>query len=216
MKFKKLRELILKEFKNRLKEKEKAIKTKEGLKKVVEYTLNKKEQYKGTLEEQQKKTLIAVQRKLNKQCLDKLDFIKSIEEADTLKNPLIITLEWTKSRMWGSNPRAYTNYGFEGESIGGCGYCKTSTATGQALNNFKPILKLLYAKKEKWFKDNPNKKFTEDIKREYLGYGSGYSILPIFEGGVGVSSHENIIKGLGLKWECIVNTKNTNVFRIAK
>ena len=52
------------------------------------------------------------------------------------------------------------------------------------------ILKLLYTFK--------NKKMTakKTNSRDLLGYGSGYGVLPYFEGGVGASSLMNIFKKL--------------------
>lgn len=133
--------------------------------------------------------------------------IDEIEQSKDFSGEFIITVEWKKSYMWGSNPRAYTNAGFESNSIGGCGYDKLSTATSQALNSNKSLLKLLYEKKN----DNIDKS-----NHELLGYGSGYGIMPYFEGGVGISSHQRIIKGLGLKMQSITSTKNTDVFLITK
>jgi len=209
MVFKNIRNAVLDEYKKRLTIQEEKIKTEEGLNYCVKWVLNKRISYKGSFEEQQKKCLIALQNKYNKECLKELDFIKSIEESDDLRNPLIITIEWKKSRMWGMNPKAYTNYGFEGESVGGCGYCKLSTATAQALNSNKAILKLLFKKEERRLKEGKAE------RRAYIGYGSGYYAIPRFEGGVGVSSHEHIINGLGLKWENVTDTSQTNVYRIA-
>jgi hypothetical protein len=138
--------------------------------------------------------------------------IKLIEDAKDFGGIFVITVELKKSRMWGSNPRAYTNYNFEGESIGGCGYDKLSTATAQALNSNLSILKLLYTKQDTWLKEH---EFTGD-NSEALEYGVGYNVLPAFEGGVGVSSHERVIKGLGLSWMNVTSTSNTDVFMITK
>ena len=133
--------------------------------------------------------------------------IIAIEQAPDFSGDFIITVEWTKSRMWGNNPRASTNTGFEGSSNGGCGYDKSSTATAQALNSNKSILKLMYAKKNK----NLNKS-----NHELLGYGSGYSLLPLFEGGVGISSHIRILEGVGLSMKTIADTKSVDVYSITK
>lgn len=205
MEFKLIRESVIKELNKRYLIN---IQTEEELKKELGF-YNKN--YIGNFEKQKDKLLKFVRKRRNKEIDDKLSFIKTIEEAKDFSGELIITLEWKKSYMWGSNPRAYTNYGFNGESIGGCGYCKTSTATAQALNNHLPILKLLYKKEE----ERLNKKPFKD-RRDFIGYGSGYSALPIFEGGVGVSSHEYIIKNLGLKMRCITNTSQTDVYLIKK
>lgn len=133
--------------------------------------------------------------------------IDEMENAKDFSGEFIITVEWKKSHMWGSNPKAYTNAGYESSSIGGCKYDKLSTATAEALNSNKSILKLLYEKK------NAN---IDKSNHELLGYGSGYGILPQFEGGVGVSSHIRIIEGIGLKMQTITSTKNVDVFLITK
>lgn len=135
---------------------------------------------------------------------DRQDII-SIENAPDFSGEFIITVEWKRSKMWGSNPKAFTNKGFKGSSIGGCGYDKLSTATAQALNSNKSILKLLYKKK------NNN---LEKHNHELLGYGSGYDLLPAFEGGVGVGSHQQIINNIGLKMVTITSTPNVDVFLI--
>lgn len=178
--------------------------------------------YQGTEEQQKHKIKSWILKKSEERTKEELNQLKSILECDLsdFPNPLIITLEWKKSYMWGLNPRSSTNYGFEGTSIGGCGYCKTSTATAEALNSYKPLMKMLYLRKEKelkkFLKDNPDKNNKNNFNREVLGYGSGYSILPHFEGGVGVSSHQNIIEGLGLEWKNITFTDHTNVYMISK
>ena len=226
MKFNKLRQAILKEIDERyFKATSKAINSEDGLKEELSFY---GKQYKGTYEEQLKKFSAYLNKRMWKERKEELNKIQEVEEADKFglgRNKLIITIEWKTSRMWGNNPRAYTNYGFGGESIGGCGYDKQSTATAQALNSYKPLLKILYARKEKELK-NLKKEYTEQngfkgttqghINAEVLGYGSGYGILPTFEGGVGVSSHKRIIEGLGLKMEQITDAKHTDVFIIEK
>ena len=138
---------------------------------------------------------------------EKISQIASIEEAPDFSGEFVITIEWKKSRMWGSNPSASTNQGFEGSSIGGCGYDKLSTATAQALNSNKSLLKLLYEKK------NAN----IDIKNHVLlGYGSGYDILPQFEGGVGYECYKHILEKLGINMRRITNTDSIDVFMITK
>ena len=58
--------------------------------------------------------------------------------------------------------------------------------------------------------------FKNGINRAKLGYGSGYGILPHFEGGVGVSSHERILNNIGLTLDHISDTKSTDVYIIRK
>lgn len=211
---------IRKEHKTNLEKNLKQIETKEGLNTSLRWN-NKT--YKGKIKEKLSKHLI---NKSNKSLAEDLAQVDKISKAQDLPNPFIITLEWKKSYMWGMNPRAHTNYGFEGSSIGGCGYCKTSTATAEALNSYDYIIKLLYFKEEKRlnFNDQQTKKNkifkTKEHKikerREFLGYGSGHSILPSFCGGVGVNSHQNIIEKIGLKWMNVSSTKHTDVYMITK
>lgn len=171
--------------------------------------------YKGTEAEQKKKFLKYLKDYYAKRLNNDLNILKSVERAGTFKEEFIITVEWKKSRMWGSNPRAYTNEGFVSESIGGCGYCKLSTATAQALNSNLKLLKLLYAKKEKALNKPKYKKMNNNtLHREVLGYGCGYGILPQFEGGVGISSHQTIIENIGLKMRNITSTSSTDVYLI--
>ncbi len=178
--------------------------------------------YKGTEEQQREKlkrwfekTFIKARQEFNQQ-------IKAVEDASDFGNQLVITVEWKKSYMWGHNPRAYTNYGFVGSSIGGCGYCKHSTSTAEALNSHLPLLRLLYAKEDARLRAFNRSKLKEEDKRKFLsrrailGYGAGYGILPSFEGGVGVSSHGRIVKNLGLVWRDITSTSKTDVHLITK
>lgn len=149
-----------------------------------------------------------------------LKLIEDAQNAPDFGGQFIITVEWVKSRMWRSNPKSFTNFGFESGSISGCGYDKLSTAAAQALNSHLPFLKLLYLKKDKEIKEYLEKNKDSDSKngfnRYVLGYGSGYNILPHFEGGVGVSCHQEILKRLGLVMEHITDTKNTDVFLIKR
>lgn len=171
--------------------------------KLAEYCTRSKTKYKHP----EKSIPRKFKRDMDKEIVEVKAKIKEISEAPDFAGEFIITVEWIRSRTWGANPRAYTNKGFESSSIGGCGYDKLSTATAQALNSNKSILKMMYAKK------NENISIRN---HELLGYGSGYGILPSFEGGVGTRSHIRIIEGLGLKMETITSTKNTDVFLIKK
>lgn len=205
MEFKILRKAVLSSIESRFNKTVENLNTEEGLNKEMgyygkEYIKNPKEKFIKFLEGRKQKEIS-----------EELHKIKCVEEADDFKGDFIITLEWKKSYMWGSNPTAYTNYGFNGESISGCGYCKTSTATAQAINSHNPILKLLYTKEEKRLR-----KINKVDRCDFIGYGSGYHTLPKFEGGVGISSHERIIEGLGLNMKTITNTSQTDVYLISK
>lgn len=123
--------------------------------------------------------------------LKRIDTIK--KASDNVQN-ITINVNWVKNPTWGYNPHAtiYTNNGDITEgSASGCGYDKESAAIAEALNKNNDILKLLYIAKNK--KMTAKKTNNHDI----LGYGSGYGVLPYFEGGVGVSSLLYIFKKLG-------------------
>jgi hypothetical protein len=188
------------------------IKTDEGLKERMKW---EHKTYKKNEREQFTKFLT---NKYQKELDEKIQMLEAINNAPNLPNPLVVTVEWKKSRMWGSNPRAHTNYGFESDSIGGCGYDKLSTALAEALNSCLPVMKEVVKLKEKRMNTPEGKKLRADgentFNRQVLGYGSGYGMIPHFEGGVGVESHRTIIENAGFVFEHPVSTDNTDVFII--
>lgn len=190
------------------------LKTEEGLNKWLQWE-NKK--YKINPKD---KFIKYLKNKRQKEIENQHKYISEIENASDFSGDFIITIEWKKSAMWRSNPTAYTNYGFTSRSIGGCGYDKQSTATAEALNSHLPILKLLFSKKDSelldYIKNHPESDIKNGYNRAVLGYGSGYNILPKFEGGVGVDSHKRILENLGLQMRHIANNRNSDVFLIAK
>ena len=205
-----LKNELINEYKRDLHRQLKQIKTEEGLKNLMSF-------YGRVYKNNSKEKLIKYLTKQNEKRLNAyLNQIEVISKAEDFKEDFVITIEWKKSRMWGSNPKAYTNEGFTSESIGGCGYCKLSTATAYALNSNLSILKLLYEKKNRDIKNFKGKDKKNSYNREVLGYGSGYNVLPSFEGGVGVRSHEIICEGVGLVMEQISDTNSTDVYLIKK
>jgi hypothetical protein len=174
------------------------------------YAKTYKKNYKDKMEAYIHKTSDAELQKQLLKCLQ-------VEDEKDFDSELIVSIEWTKSRMWGSNPRALTNFGFEGSSIGGCGYDKTSTATAGALNSDKRILKLMYTIKNEFLAYNQKTTLSQnEINQKLFGYGAGYSILPAFDGGVGVSCHQSICEQIGLKMRSISDTKTSNVYIVSK
>ena len=158
----------------------------------------------------QKQIYKSIEREVNK--------IKTVFNAGKLIS-VKISIEWKRSQMWGSNPKAEawctyidengnTNSHYvQSGSIGGCGYDKQSTAVAECLNQFNEVLKLLYVAKDK----NPNAK-----NNEILGYGAGYGILPSIEGGVGVSCYNRIFEPLGYNFNTVASGKSFDVYTITK
>ena len=116
---------------------------------------------------------------------------------------LTVSVEWRKSRTWGANPTATAYIYGENAHTGtasGCGYDKESAAVAEALNQSPAVMKVLYQAAEKALADG--KSFTRFSNGNVhwgnvLGYGSGYAIVPYFEGGVGVSCFWSILRDCG-------------------
>lgn len=116
---------------------------------------------------------------------------------------LTVSVEWRKSRTWGANPTATAYIYGENAHTGtasGCGYDKESAAVAEALNQSPAVMKVLYQAAERALKDG--KSFTRFSNGnvhwgDVLGYGSGYAIVPYFEGGVGVSCFWSILRDCG-------------------
>lgn len=138
--------------------------------------------------------------------------IETIQKANEDITNINITINWVKSPTWGHNPHAtvITNKRdiTEGRASG-CGYDKESAAIAEALNKNDDILKLLYIQK--------NKKITlkNNNSHDILGYGSGYGVIPYFEGGVGASSLMNIFRKLGYNVQ-EYHTRTSDFYTITK
>lgn len=144
---------------------------------------------------------------------DKLKQLKTISEGGELISATI-SVEWKRSRMWGSNPtaeaRVETTKGwfvFNSGSIGGCGYDKLSTAVASCLTQCNALLNSMYHIK--------NERPTED-NRTIFGYGSGSGLLPSIEGGVGVSCYPKIFNTLGFEFKTTASGKSFDVYTITK
>ena len=175
--------------------------------------LRKRQYNSGLLTLDKMKSIIEVKlrKEAQKAIAAKLQKIEIVENAPDFKD-CTITVEWTRSQTWGSNLKASikvntsNNYEYhESGSIGGCGYDKESTATSNALNQCPSILKMLYIVKN----EHP-----EASNRELIGYGSGYGILPAFEGGVGISTMNQICESIGCEFKHISGGKTFDVYEM--
>ena len=136
---------------------------------------------------------------------------------------LLITIEWKKSRMWGSNPYAKAEVTYKDNSAGewktgfyredgftcsGCGYDKESTVVAEIFNRFM---------KYKLWELNP-----ADMKG---GNGSGdngpapYGIhlysedRPHYGGGIGTNCYYRIAEYIGGKFEHMASGKTFDVYK---
>lgn len=156
--------------------------------------LTKRQKEKLTKSEQKEILKNQIIKDYEKELAKDLKRINTIKNANDNIESITINVEWVKNPTWGYNPHVtvYTNNGNTTEGkASGCGYDKQSAGIAEALNKNNDILKLLYTYK--------NKKMTlkNTNNHNLLGYGSGYGVLPYFEGGVGVPSLLNIFKKLG-------------------
>ena len=145
---------------------------------------------------------------------------RKIEKIDRAENAreffsIDISVEWKKSRTKG-NPtatvRAWTSpHSIEtgSGSAGGWGYDKESAAIADALNSCPSIMSALYevaeqigARKEEY--------------REKIGYGSGYDVVPYFEGGVGVSCYYQIFESMGYTMRHTASGSTFDVYTVSK
>ena len=134
-----------------------------------------------------------------------------------------IAVEWVKNSYWGNNPHATatannaTTYG----RASGCGYDKQSAAIAEALNANPAALRMLYEAAEKALQEGkqPTRKGLAagcvswwDI----LGYGSGYSLLPYFEGGCGVSCFGEIFSRCGYAFRCGASSRHFDSYTVSR
>ena len=132
-----------------------------------------------------------------------------------------VSVDWVRSRTWGYNPHVEvrTNTGTYYGTASGCGYDKESAAIADAFNKCDSILKALYQLKENGLRagktDASKTACTGVDNRNICGYGSGYSVLPYFEGGVGASCFWSILKDCGYKTSGH-HTKHSDFYSVEK
>jgi len=129
-------------------------------------------------------------------------------------NKIIISIEWKKSQMWGSNPHCEVKiYYKDGEftrsqvyTASGCGYDKESTVIAQVFND--------YLRYKLW-------KLSEEAIKG--GHGSGdegsapyginrYSNSRSFAGGIGTNCYFKISEYIGGEFEQTASGKTFDVF----
>ena len=151
--------------------------------------------------------------------LARLDQISAAPDLEFIT----VNMEWRPSRAWGYNPHvdAVTN---EAEvytgTASGCGYDKASAALAEALNASPAVLKALYTAAEnalaagQTFARHSNGNVVTWCG--VLGYGSGYSILPYFDGGVGVSCFETIFDRCGYRFRQTASSRHFDAYTVTR
>lgn len=137
----------------------------------------------------------------------------AVVEAEKNQKPvkeITITIEWRKSRTWGSNPHAEAAVSFQDGSFerrnsytaSGCGYDKESTVIAQIFNDF--LKYKLHTKIE-----------GEPPYGMYYGT-TALSHIPdyvSYNGGVGTSCYYRIGEFIGGKFENIASGKTFDVYK---
>lgn len=122
----------------------------------------------------------------------------------------LLVIRFVRNSKWGLNPHSelyICGETFTGRASGS-GYDKASAAMAEALNACPAIMRALYAKE-----DNRPEGVT---RREWIGYGSGYGVLPAFEGGVGVRTLCDVLAACGFSVDCTQARDETYYIRITE
>lgn len=168
-------------------------------------------------EEQALAIAIANTEKACKKFLDKeLASMDRILDDDRTITRISVEVCWVKSRTWGFNPHVEAKVWFaDGQgcetyegSASGCGYDKLSAGVGNALNQCRPLRRMMAQYKKDHDEGDHN-------NHKILGYGSGYGSIPYLEGGVGITCHIRILENLGFKCESH-GTKHTDSYYFSK
>ena len=158
------------------------------------------------------------QRRIEKQQAKETSRIENEKNQKHVKE-LTITIEWKKSRMWGSNPHAIAEveyYPIEGKNTftrengftaSGCGYDKESTVISQVFNCFLKY-KLWARNKEELNEKNgaPYGVNQWDGSKEYAEHR-------YYGDGIGTSCYYRIAEYIGGKFEHIASGKTFDVFK---
>lgn len=161
-----------------------------------------------------------LKKQTEKELNSKLAKIDRVAAANDI-NYFSVSVEYKKSSTWGYNPHAelYADHDIYYDTASGCGYDKESAAVGGTFNSCDAILKILYTIKENALKEGKSdysKTACGNVNNtQCCGYGAGYSVLPYFEGGVGVNCFWSILEKAGYKTKCFYG-KHENNYQIEK
>ena len=151
-----------------------------------------------TLEKVQQIAIKKASKEIEKQTTKKMEKVRNIYATIENMEDINIIVQHKKTSLGYQYKAtlATEKTRIDGKQTGGWGYDKLSTAISEVLNQYHPLMKLMYDYID-------NKMFEEGSltmnNHKVLGYGAGYGILPYFEYGVGVSSFYKIFDNLGLK-----------------
>ena len=186
-------------------------------------TVTRWNQYKAGTISRDKAVELATKRatkQMDKETAAKIAQLDRVANAPDLTF-ISVSVDWVRSRYWGYNPHVEvrTNTGTYHGTASGCGYDKESAAIADAFNKCDSILKALYQLKENGLRagktDASKTACTCVDNRNICGYGSGYSVLPYFEGGVGSRCFWSILNKCGYKTK-EYHSKHSDFYSVEK
>ncbi len=120
---------------------------------------------------------------------------------------MVISIEWKKSRMWGSNPTAEAkvihkdgSISYESATCSGCGYDKESTVIATLFNSF--LKYKLYGELKPTGRERDNG----------LPYGIYLNQYRHYSGGIGTDCYYSISEAIGGKFERTASGKTFDVY----
>ena len=147
-------------------------------------------------------TIKRMEKQIDAETEKKLDHLRAVENAPDISF-IACNVEYKRGSIYGATAYcdARTNNGATTGRAGGYGYDKESAAIADAFNKNNSVLKILYTLKENALAAGENDfsatACTGHDNRNIIGYGSGYTVLPYFEGGVGASCFWAILEKAG-------------------
>lgn len=128
----------------------------------------------------------------------------ALAESCELPESVNISVEFTRSRTWGSIPHA-TVTAEQRRTFGtasGCGYDKESAAIAAAMNQHPAVMRILYDHAES------GENFPYSVRT--------FAWLPSFDGGCGVSCFQAVFEACGYSWRQVGNGKTYNAYTITR
>lgn len=169
-------------------------------------------------------TIKRAEREKAKRTAAKLEKIDRAAAAPELQE-VEIEVTWKRNATWGNNPtaevtvRSARDWERHTGTASGCGYDKETAAVGAALNASFSVLKMLYATKNAALERMTADEiaacaagYVTESNAKFIAYGAGYGALPYFEGGVGMSSFENVFNACGLRLTTRHSGKNYDLY----
>lgn len=157
--------------------------------------------------------------KVNKEYkANEIERLNGIFTSDKKIKRIVIETDWKKGSYGANQCKANVAVIYEGgkgitrytsSRTGGCGYDKESTATGEVLTQIPELMQELCEIANTAIKENKS-------YRDFIGYGSGYRIIPYFEGGVGFNCHQHILEKLGYKFNHVFWNKTSDIYEFTK